>query len=183
MRATNPAARVALLTVALLLAACEATAPSEPAADPNAAPTVGPSASRNGVSQRRELDARVWNACTGEDLQLTGTITRVARFHEDEGGGYHWMANYVIQGRAVGVTTGTEYVYHETHNMKENGAQPFHGILDAEGPYYFTMSFIATMITPGSAPNELWQWDWRYRVDESGGIVTDEFRFECLTRG
>lgn len=173
MQTTRIAPRIPLIALALLLGACDAAGPTAPPVDESVAEVGAPTFNRNGVSQRLELDTHFWNACTGENLHLTGTITRVAQYREDEGGGYHWLANYTVQGRAVGLTTGTEYILHETHNMKENGGAGF----------YFTMSFIATAVTPGSGSNQLWQWDWRYRVDESGAIVTDEYLFECIERG
>lgn len=170
----------AALLVPLGLAACE----QAPTAPEQVAPEISaPSFSRSGVSQRFPIEFTAWNGCTEEDVRVTGVITRVSRVQEDQGGGYHWLENYSYHGTGVGLSSGTEYVYNEIHNMKENGDLPFDSLFDDTGAYYFTMSFIAPFISKGSAPNELFQWDLRYKMDRTGTVTIDEFRFEFLCRG
>lgn len=167
------------LLIPLFAAACEQgpTAPPEEAAQ-----LAAPSFLRNGISQRFDIAGSLLNRCTGETILVTGEITRVANVHEDQGGGYHWFQNYSIHATAIG-PTGTEYIYNEIHNMKENGDLPFDALFDDTGAYYFTMSFISTLISKGTDPNLILQWDIRFKMDRDGNVTMDELRREFVCRG
>lgn len=170
----------AALLLPLLALACQdsPTGPAE-AAPPADAATFA----REGVSSRLPIQGNVWNECTGETVRVTGEINRVFSMHVDQGGGYHWLSNYMIHGSAVGLSSGNQYVYNEIHNMKENGDLPFDALFDDTGAYYFTMSFISTLISKGALPNELFQWDIRFKMNRAGEVTIDEFRYEVLCRG
>jgi hypothetical protein len=42
---------------------------------------------------------------------------------------------------------------------------------------------LGTLISQGPAPNQLHQWDIRFKMDRSGAVTMDELRQEILCRG
>jgi hypothetical protein len=59
-------------------------------------------------------------ACTGELIQLTGTLHFVNQFFETDGG-YHLRTNYnLTDGRGVGLTSGEEYIVTAAGGTIEN---------------------------------------------------------------
>ena len=79
---------------------------------------------RNGVSTRYSVSGGVYDACTGEIIDVTADVTLVMTYHEDKGGGFHKVENYVMHGKGVGRTSGIEYIYVDSHNMRVNGEAP-----------------------------------------------------------
>ncbi len=178
IRMTRRSAAALLLLPAAFACQDSPTAPEEAKPLPEVATFA-----REGVSSRMPLQGRTWNQCTGETVSVTGEITRVFSNRTDQGGGYHWLSNYMIHGKAVGLTSGNEYVYNEIHNMGENGDLPFDKLFDDTGAYYFTMSFISTLVSRGALPNELFQWDIRFKMNRAGEVTIDELRYEVVCKG
>ena len=164
----------------LLLGGCEQAAPTAPDA---AVPTSTELAlSGNGVSTRYSVSGGVYDACTGEIIDVTADVTLVMTYHDDDGGGFHKVENYVMHGKGVGRTSGIEYIYVDSHNMRVNGEAPYVAWFDETGTQYFTMSRLVKVISKGSSDNRLFQHDFWFRVVD--GVVTlDAWRVESLCRG
>lgn len=171
---------LAAALVPLLLGGCEPAAPTAP---DTAAPAPSALLAVSGDADRHAVSGTVWNSCTGEYLAVTGMMTMVLRQHDDAGGGAHRIENYTIHGTAVGLTSGTEYIYHDSHNMRENGDAPMNGWFDDTGAYYFTMSRIVQLVSKGAAPNRTMQHDIWFRVDAAGNVTVQAVRIEVVCGG
>jgi hypothetical protein len=106
-----------------------------------------------------------FNECTGE--VVSGVVSVKTTIHEtiDAGGGYHFHFQDVYNGRAVGETSGTQYVGpqtdHESFHVSSSGA------LDDT----FTLDF--RFISLGSADNILTHILFHVTITPNGDVTSE----------
>jgi hypothetical protein len=158
--------RYALLTAALLLAACDTpTAPRAPAP----ADAVSAAIIRN---TRFERFAGAINDCNGEVILVDAKFHLLTAVTSDRAGGYHVTIHNNISGQGTNQVTGAEYVISQEYNDEYtvgNGA-------DEE-----TTVLHFNMIGKGSVPNEVLQADFHITFTPDGDVTAyhDNFRLKC----
>jgi hypothetical protein len=88
----------------------------------------------------------LFDACTGEGVQVTGTIHVVTVLTQDSNGGTHTQMHFNVQGvSGVGVLSGTKYrgIHNETHASNSGGPAPSE----------FTTRIDIRLISEGSSSN------------------------------
>ena len=158
--------RYALLSAAMLLAACDTpTAPRTPAP----ADAVSAAIIRN---VRFETFAGAINDCNGEVILVDAKFHLLTAVTYDGAGGYHVTIHNNISGQATNQVTGAEYVISQEYNNEYtvgNGADEQTTVL------HFNL------IGKGSVPNEVLQSDFHITFTPDGDVTAyhDNFRIKC----
>ena len=158
--------RYALLSAAMLLAACDTpTAPRTPAP----ADAVSAAIIRN---VRFETFAGAINDCNGEVILVDAKFHLLTAVTYDATGGYHVTIHNNISGQGTNEVTGAEYVISQEYNNEYtvgNGADEQTTVL------HFNL------IGKGSVPNEVLQSDFHVTFTPDGGVSAyhDNFRLKC----
>ena len=111
--------RVLPFTLALLLVAC-----SDGTDQPTAPDVERPSYA---VTRNDQLPfaRRVFNSCTGEFIQLAGTVHILRSATADAAGGFHVRSHINLKVSGVGETTGAKYEAVQVNNFTFNAQPPF----------------------------------------------------------
>jgi hypothetical protein len=97
-----------LLTLALLAKPSQAQPPTD-------------TENRGAETHRFEIDTNLAATdCIGEDIRVTGTVHQVGQFFETDGGYHFTLRGSLSNGRAVGLTSGEEYIVTSTGGFTEN---------------------------------------------------------------
>lgn len=116
-----------------------------------------------------------FNDCTGE--VVSGVVSVKTTIHEtvDAGGGYHFHFQDVFNGRAVGETSGVQYVGpqtdHESFHVSSSGA-----LEDT-----FTLNF--RFISLGSADNIQTQLLFHITITPNGDVTSELVNIRAVCRG
>jgi len=159
---------VALLaSCTLVLVACgETVEPVAPrAARPNAAVVLN--------DGRQPFSASLFNACTGEVIDLTGWTRTTATETVDGAGGTHVTVHSTIALTGVGQTTGAEYVANQSFTNVVRGPLPSGDVT------VLTQEFIAKGTTTADRFITLRA---RLLVNAEGEVVLDSFDSQVTCR-
>ena len=115
----------------------------------------------------------VRNKCTGEDVELSGTVHINGRFVTDSVGGFHmkWLWNWHLVG--VGLDSGTEYIANATENRQFNEKGHF--------PFEETEIITFTFVSKGEEPNLILKGRFHITVNANGELTAyfDEWESVC----
>ena len=125
------------------------------------------------INEKWEIGPFVeYNWCTGEDVELTGTVHINGRFVTDSAGGFHlkWFWNWHLVG--VGLS-GTEYIANATENWQFNGKGVF--------PFEETGILTFTVVSKGEEPNLILKGRFHITVNANGEWTAyfDEWEWIC----
>jgi hypothetical protein len=139
-----------------------------------------PSAAAAATVTRSEFGATFVNACTGELIEISGTVQE--RFHAtfDPQGGTHTGTTITVSDvKGVGVDTGTTYVATGVFLAQTNIHQ--HGFV-ATSVNFPQFSSAVNLISQGSADNLIAHLLFHETLRLDGGpvVIVDEARSECL---
>ena len=117
----------------------------------------------------------VSNACSGEDVQLTGT------FHDqlievfDAAGGYHWVNHWRAQGKGVGVDSGAQYVFKGGDQKPVDPGEygGFHVWSDQGLRYESTSTWYLNLIGQGQVPDSRIRCIAHTTVNANGEMATE----------
>ena len=158
--------RYALLSAALLLAACDTpTAPRTPAT----AETLSAQVIRN---VHFESQAFAINDCNGDFIQVDAKFHILTAVTFDAAGGYHVTLHDNISGKGTNLATGAEYVISQEDNNQYtvgNGA-------DEQSIFVHF-----NMIGKGAVPNEVLQANFHITITPDGDVSSfhDHFMIKC----
>jgi len=114
-----------------------------------------------------------WNWCTGEDVELSGTVHMNGRFVTDSVGGFHfkWLWNEHLVG--VGLESGTEYIANVTEDGQFNEKGDF--------PFEETGIVTVTLVSKGEEPNLILKGRFHITVNANGDLTAyfDEWEPVC----
>jgi hypothetical protein len=114
------------------------------------------------------------STCTGESIDIEGTLHTVNIFKARKDGGYHIISHYNLMNmRAVGETTGEEYVVPSSGTAVENFV--------ADGQTVTGTVDINLTISKGSMPNQIGFARVHYILTSEGEVKAEtiQFFFEC----
>ena len=116
-----------------------------------------------------------FNNCTGE--VVSGVVSVKGTVHEtiDASGGFHFRFHEVFNGRAVGETSGIQYVGPQT----DHGS--FHVSSNGAVQDIFTLNF--RFISRGSADNILLRIRFHVTITPNGEVTHEIFRFTEICKG
>ena len=158
--------RYALLSAALLLAACDTpTAPRRPAV-PEA---LSAQVIRNVRFERQTIAI---NDCNGEVIAVDATFHVLTAVTFDGAGGYHVKIHNNISGEGINQVTGAEYVISQEYNDQYTVG----GGADEQS---IILHF--NMIGKGAVPNEVLQANFHITFTPDGDVSSyhDNFRIKC----
>lgn len=116
-----------------------------------------------------------FNECTGETVSGVVSLKGTVQETVDASGGYHFRFHEVFNGRAVGETSGTQYVGpqtdHQSYHVSSNGAVQ----------ETFTLNF--RFISRGSADNILEQFLFHITVTPDGEVTSELDRVTVTCTG
>jgi hypothetical protein len=107
-----------------------------------------------------------FDMCTGEFIAISGEVCMDLFVHFDASGGAHATAHETITGTGVGLTSGTQYVFHTEINVEENVNAGNNGQDEA------TVIADATLISKGSMPNERATITTHTTIDANGNVTS-----------
>lgn len=121
-------------------------------------------------------------SCTGETVEVSGTIRHHVVFVRDAAGGFHSNGIFTVIAKGVS-ESGTKYVVNFTALLSQHfGA----GELDAEGvptgpPVTATSPFSFRLISNDGTPNLLMRASFHITVNANGVVSTliDGFQIDC----
>ena len=115
----------------------------------------------------------VYNDCTGEWVELTGTFHINGRVVTDSAGGFHFKLheNWYLVG--VGLDSGTEYIGNVTFNEQFNEKGDF--------PFEQTVIQTATLVSKGEEPNLIMKARYHITINVNGDVTVyfDEWELVC----
>jgi hypothetical protein len=161
-------ALVALLAV-LVGASLAVAAPS-----PQQSPTAN---GKGATSENYQLDFVINSSCSGESIEVTGTMHIVNHFVPVQGGSYATSYLQFINMKGVGLTTGDQYVIRlgdrEVRNFVPNGSF-------VDGMVLTTM-----IVSAGSSPNVNGVLKLQWILDEDGTEKAHvaEYHLKCTGPG
>jgi hypothetical protein len=150
---------------ALLVAACDApTAPRSPVASTG---TLSAAVVQN---DKFDVATFAFNDCTGEAVAVNVTFHFVTAVTADAAGGFHLKQHVNVQGSGTSAT-GTQYVVSEEDNFELNGS---YGVEETEVLHF-------TLVSKGSAPNEVAQLTFHITVTPNGDVTSyhDNVSIKC----
>jgi len=123
--------------------------------------------------------ATFFNACTGELIEISGTVqTRLQATFDPQGGTHTGTTITVSNVKGVGLDTGTEYVATGAFLSQTNIQQ---GAFETTGVNFPQFSYAVNLISKGSGDNLivhlLFHETW---IDGEPVVIVDEARSECL---
>ena len=124
--------------------------------------------------------ATFFNACTGELIEISGTVqTRFQATFDPQGGTHTGTTITVSDVKGVGLDTGTEYVATGAFLSQTNIQQ---GGFETTGINFPQFSYAVNLISKGSADNLIVHLLFHETLRLDGGLVVivDEARSECL---
>jgi len=114
------------------------------------------------------------NDCTGEDIHITGKAQLT--FHgQINANRVSFSFHFNTQGlKAIGLTTGTNYVWHESDNSTYNG--PI-----TNGAFNNTIILRGDIVAPGRGNNYKYSNSFHVTINAKGEVtaLSDDFNFEC----
>ena len=139
-----------------------------------------PSAAAAATVTRSEFGATFVNACTGELIEISGTVQE--RFHAtfDPQGGTHTGTTFTVSDvKGVGLDTGTTYVATGVFLAQTNIHQHGFATTSVNFPHF---SSAVNLISQGSADNLIAHLLFHGTLRLEGGpvVIVDEARSECL---
>lgn len=159
------------LAVGLASTACN-EAPAGPGVAPPD-PRFGAS-SETLIRDRFPLVNTVFNACTGEWVDIEGEFLVVVRQVLAPSGRTNFLAHVNVHVKGSGQTTGTGYVSNEQLNLVANGG-------DA-GAQVFVLEFRILTVSQGPSDNAAGRIRIHMTVNANGDVTVDNFEFvfdEC----
>jgi hypothetical protein len=113
------------------------------------------------------------NECSGEEVLTQGELLLVVRSASDGNGGSHFVFNGTVVGRAIGETSGAEYLISSAFgfNVNTSGA----------GTLTFTSAQSGVGIGQGTTPNSVFHALTHLTILANGTVTAsiDHFSFEC----
>lgn len=160
-----------VLAGVLLSAGCH-EAPTGPSLSPPD-PQFGAS-SETLVRDRFPLVNTVFNACTGEWVDIEGEFLVVVRQVLAPSGRSHFLVHVNVHVKGTGQTTGTGYVSNEQLNLVANGG--------GSGAQVFVFEFRILTVSQGPSENAAGRIRIHMTVNANGDVTVDETEFifdEC----
>ncbi len=133
------------------------------------------------INEKFPIEFLTTDECNMEEIAVTGTMHLVAKFRTDKNGAAHTDTFATIHGRAVGVTSGNEYIYADTFRSSED----FGITLCEDGintaPYEFKQYVHSRLLSKGSLPNSYLKFTVRFSTDANCnfGMEVIEEKFDC----
>ena len=107
----------------------------------------------------------ITSLCTGETIVITGEACMDVFVTFDASGGAHARAHETITGTGVGLTSGTQYVFHTEISVEEN-VNAGNNLQDEA-----TIIADAILISKGSMPNEKATITTHTTIDANGNVT------------
>jgi hypothetical protein len=150
----TPATAIGAIFVAVLFVGCSQSSlpttssslPSATSSSGNGTSTVTLASVVSNIIIPIPANTVIFNKCTGEDVQVSGTIHLVTAVTVDASGGTHTEMHFNVQGvGGVGLITGARYrgIHTETHNSNSSG----------EGASELTTVIDIKLISEGASSN------------------------------
>jgi hypothetical protein len=114
-----------------------------------------------------------FNECSGETVLTQGELHLVVRSSSDGNGGSHFVFNGRVVGRAIGETSGAEYLISSGFSTSE--------YTSGAGALTFTVAQSGVGIGQGTTPNSVFHALTHLTIHANGTVTADvnHFSFEC----
>jgi hypothetical protein len=145
-----------------------------------AVPSAAAAATVTSAVTRSEFGATLVNACTGELIEISGTVqTRFQATFDSQGGTHTGTTITVSDVEGVGLETGTTYVATGVFLAQTNIHQDGFETTSVNFPQF---SSAVNLISQGSADNLIVHllFHETLRLDGGAVVIVDEARSECL---
>lgn len=109
--------------------------------------------------------AGVFNACTGENVLVSGDYHLIVRQVTSSSGGTHFRVHSQVNVKGVGAVSGTEYVAMEVLNLTDQAG--------SDGAAVFHMSYPLRTVSKGPLPNSTGEIRIQLTINANGEVSVD----------